>query len=166
MVCVGNCTMMSASSRVTVLTVTRMKYNSLGSSQGSGGLSITRCTFLGCCLVVGGCDVDILCVCCLDLQTSAQWFCFQYFAECTPGGAHFVSGMCSSTIAKRLRDGFNCINELVRVCAVVVLTIFQFLELYYRHFIATAQLHGVLEKNGTHGEQNTKMGQLLTNKSH
>ena len=62
----------SASSRVTVLTVTGLKYSSLGSSQGGDGLLITLCTFLDCCLVVGGCDVDILCGCCLDLQTSAQ----------------------------------------------------------------------------------------------
>ena len=64
-------------------------------------------------------------------------------AEFTPGGAHFVSGMCSSTIATRLPDGFNRINELVRVC---VLNIFQFPELYYRHFIATevARRLGVL----------------------
>ena len=31
-----------------------------------------------------------------------------------PVGTHFVSGMCSSTIAIRLRDGFNRINELVQ----------------------------------------------------
>ena len=113
---------------------------------GGDGLSITLCTFLGCCLVVGGCDVDILCGCCLDLQASAQWFCFPHFsAECTPGGAHFVSGMCSATIATRRPDGFNRINELVRVCAVFVLNIFQFPELDYRHFITTAPLHVVME---------------------
>ena len=48
-----------------------------------------------------------------------------FFAECTPDGAHFVSGMCSSTITRR-SDGFNRINELVRVCAVLVLNILQF----------------------------------------
>ena len=48
---VGNCTLMcvSASSRVTVPTVTGLKYSSLGSAQGGDGLSITLCTFLGCC---------------------------------------------------------------------------------------------------------------------
>ena len=56
-----------------------------------------------------------------------------------------MSGMCSSSIAARRRDGFNRISEMGRVCAVVVLNIFQFLGLYYRHFIAMAQLHGVLE---------------------
>ena len=101
---------------------------------GGDGLSITLCTFLGCCLVVGGCVVDILCGCCLDLQTSAQWFCLPHFCR-----------MCSSTIATRRPDGFNRIHELVPVCAVFVLNIFQFPELYYGHFIATAQLHGVLE---------------------
>ena len=131
----------SASSRVTGLT-----YSSLGSSQGGDGHSIKLCTFLDCCLVVGGCVVDILCGCCLDLQTSAQLVCLPHvFAECTSGGAHFVSGMCSSTIATRRPDGFNRIHELVRVCAVFVLNIFQFPELYYGHFIATAQLHCVLE---------------------
>ena len=35
----------------------------------------------------------------------------------------------------RLRDGFNGITELVRVCDVVVLNILQIPELYYRHFI-------------------------------
>ena len=80
--------------------------------------------------VVGGCVVDILYGCCLYLQISAQWFCLpHFFAECTSGGAHFVSGMRSSTIATRRPDGFNRIHELVRVCAVFVLNIFQFPEL-------------------------------------
>ena len=101
-------------------------------------------------IIAGGgvlsCDVDIFYGFCIDLQTSAQWFYFPHFlAECTPGRAHFVSGMLSSTIVTRRRDGFNRINELVPVCAVFALNIFQFPELYYRHFIATATLHGVLE---------------------
>ena len=84
--CVSNCTLMcvSVSSRVTVLTAKGLKYSSLGSSQGGDGLSITPCTFLGCCLVVGGCDVDIHCGCCLDLQTSSQWFCFSHFCRMYP----------------------------------------------------------------------------------
>ena len=54
--CIGNYTLMcvSASSCDTVLTVTGLKFSSLGSSQGGDGLSI-MCTLLACCLVVGGC---------------------------------------------------------------------------------------------------------------
>ena len=65
---VGNCTLMcvSASSRVIELAVTGLKYNCLGLSQEGGGVlsSRSRCVR---CLVVGGCIVDILCGCCLEL---------------------------------------------------------------------------------------------------
>ena len=77
--------------------------------------------------VVGGCDVDILCGCCLDLLTPPSGSDSHIlFAECTRGGAHIVSGMCSFTIATQRPYGFNRIKELVRVCSVFVLNIFQF----------------------------------------
>ena len=89
--------------------------------RGFGGFSITICTLIGCWLVVGGCDVDIICGCCLDLQNSAQGFCFPQFLQNVPLAGHTTCLVC-------VRNGFNRIKELGHVCAVVVLNIFHTLS--------------------------------------
>ena len=92
-VCIGNCTLMCvrASSRVTVITVTGLKYSSLGSSQGGVMDSRSGCVRSW---VFGRCDVDILCSCCLGLQISAQWFCFHIFLQTVPLAGHTSCLVC------------------------------------------------------------------------